>query len=256
MANITKEIYEANGIEVITDNLNNSWLNERHVEIQLGLTNLPTLTNKYIKNYNGYKENKKQRSELNISTKQPNKRFIRVELALKVIIYCRTDESSNFKRNLGFALHDVINTNEQTVINSIKDAFEGDDMQSQYSVLSSSIDIYFHKYKFAIEVDELGYVDRNVNNEIERQRALEREHNCAFIRIDPDVPNFDIFIEINKIHRHINKFTKQQTKKQTKKSIIGNYSKRLLELGFKHDSQIKIRCLKWIVKNILPSYKL
>ena len=49
MTNITKETYEANGIEVITDNLNNLWLNERHVETQLGLTNLPALTNKYIK---------------------------------------------------------------------------------------------------------------------------------------------------------------------------------------------------------------
>ena len=49
MANITKETYEANGIEVITDNLNNLWLNERHVETQLRLTNLPALTNSYIK---------------------------------------------------------------------------------------------------------------------------------------------------------------------------------------------------------------
>ena len=37
---------------------------------------------------------------------------------------CRTDESCNFKRNLGFTLHDVINTKEQTVINLIKDAFQ------------------------------------------------------------------------------------------------------------------------------------
>ena len=93
MANITKETYEANGIEVIIYNLNNLWLNERHVETQLRLTNLPVLTNSYIKKYNGYKEYKKQRSELNISTKQPNRRFIRAELALKVIINCRTDES-------------------------------------------------------------------------------------------------------------------------------------------------------------------
>ena len=50
MANTTKETYEANGIEVITDNLNNLWLNERHVETQLRLTNLPAFTNKYIKN--------------------------------------------------------------------------------------------------------------------------------------------------------------------------------------------------------------
>ena len=41
MANNTKEIYEANGIEAIVDNLiNNLWLNERHVETQLRLKNL------------------------------------------------------------------------------------------------------------------------------------------------------------------------------------------------------------------------
>ena len=42
---------------------------------------------------------------------------------------CRTDESCNLKRNLGFRLHDVINTKEQTVLKSKKDAFEGEDMQ-------------------------------------------------------------------------------------------------------------------------------
>ena len=49
---------------------------------------------------------------------------------------CRTDESCNFKINLGFTLHDVINTKEQTAINSIKDTFEVEDMQTKYSVLS------------------------------------------------------------------------------------------------------------------------
>ena len=36
---------------------------------------------------------------------------------------CRTDESCNLKINLAFRLHDVINIKEQTLINSIKDAF-------------------------------------------------------------------------------------------------------------------------------------
>ena len=98
MAAITKETYENSSVEVITDNLNNLWLNERHVETQLGLTNLPALTNKYIKKYNGYKEYKKQRSELNESTNQPNRRFIHVDLALKIIMNCRTDESCNLKK--------------------------------------------------------------------------------------------------------------------------------------------------------------
>ena len=149
---------------------------------------------------------------------------------------CRTDESCNLKRNLGFTLHDVINTKEQTVINSIKDAFEEENMQTQYTVLGYRIDLYFHKYKLAIEVDELGHTNRNINNEIERQKALEKELNCIFIRINPDEKDFNIFKEINKIHRHI--------KKSSKKSLIDKISKRLLELKFVSDHSIKSRYLK------------
>ena len=59
MVNITKEIYENNGIEVIEDKNGKLWLTERHVQQQLGLKNLPALTNKYDEKY------KKQRSKLN-----------------------------------------------------------------------------------------------------------------------------------------------------------------------------------------------
>ena len=57
---------------------------------------------------------------------------------------CRTGESCNLKRNLGFAQHDVVNTKEQIVINSIKDAFEGENMQTQYTVLNYRIDFYLN----------------------------------------------------------------------------------------------------------------
>ena len=138
MVNITKEMYENNGIEVITDNLNTLWLNERHVQQQLGHKNLRAVTNKYDEEY------RKRRYELiDESIKQLHRRFIRSDLALKIIMDCRTDESCNLKRNLGFRLHDVINTKEQTVINSIKDAFEGENMQTQYTVLGYRIDLYF-----------------------------------------------------------------------------------------------------------------
>ena len=63
----------------------------------------------------------------------------------------------------------MINTKELTVISALKDAFTGKNMQSQYSVLGCRIDLYFHKYKLAIEVDELGHSNRNINDEIERQ---------------------------------------------------------------------------------------
>ena len=74
------------------------------------------------------------------------------------------------------------------------------------------IDLYFHKYKLAIEVDELGHNDRNIDYEIQRQQALDREFNYIFIRINPDAIDFNIFREIKKIYRRINKLIKEQTK--------------------------------------------
>ena len=81
---------------------------------------------------NTTKYTKKSRYELVDKTiKQPNRRFLQSDLALKIIMNCRTDKSCSLKKNLGFKLHDVINTKEQTIINSIKDAFEGENIQTQ-----------------------------------------------------------------------------------------------------------------------------
>ena len=112
-------------MEVIVDGIDTLQLNEKHREEKLGHKNLPVITNKYDPVY------KKHRYELvGKPKKQPNRRFLRSDLALKVIINCRTDESCNLKRNIGFRLHDMINTKEQTVLKSIKDAFEEkEDMQ-------------------------------------------------------------------------------------------------------------------------------
>ena len=201
MVGISKDTYENNNIETIVDSIGTLWLNEKNIEEKLGDKNLPAITNKYDQEY------KKRRHELvNEPKYQPNRRFFRSDLALKVIMGFRTDESCNLKRNLGFKLHDVINTKEQTVLESIKNAFEGEDMQTQYSVLGYRTDLYFHKYRLAIEVDELGHTDRNRSNEIERQKALEEELNCVFIRINPDKKKFQHF-QRNKqnTHTHTNK---------------------------------------------------
>ena len=57
----------------------------------------------------------------------------------------------------------MINIKKQTIINSIKDTFEGENIQTQYSVLGFRIDLYFPKCKLAIEVDELEHTNRNIN---------------------------------------------------------------------------------------------
>ena len=66
-------------------------------------------------------------------------------------------------------------TKEQSVLKSIKDAFEGKNMQTQYSDLGFKTDLYFCDYKLAIEVDEKGHKYRDINHETERQKAIEKE---------------------------------------------------------------------------------
>ena len=172
MVDISKKTFEKNDIEVIVDGIGTLWLNEKHIEETLGPKNFPVITKIYEPVY------KKHIYELvNKPKKQRNRRFFRSDLALKVIIDYRTDESCNLimkSWDLGFRLHDVINTKEHTVLKSIKYAFEGQDMQTRCSVLGYRIELYFHKHKLVIEVHELGHADRNLSNENEREEALEK----------------------------------------------------------------------------------
>ena len=73
------------------------------------------------------------------------------------------------------------------------DAFERENMQTQYSVLGYRIDLYFHNYKLAIEVGEKGHQDGIIDHGIQRQKAFEKKISCKFIRIDPDEEDFNIF---------------------------------------------------------------
>ena len=53
-------------------------------------------------------------------------------------------------------------------------------------MLGYRIDLYFNDYKLAIEIDENGHSNRNIDYEIKRQKATEQLLGCAFIRIDAD----------------------------------------------------------------------
>ena len=115
---ISIEIWGGNGVEVMVVN-GIKWVNENHIKEGLDHANLPVLTRKYHSNYI------KHRYELlDEPKKQPNSFFSSKDLAIKIIMDCRTTESLNLEKKLGFNLLDVINTKEQTLLESIKDAFE------------------------------------------------------------------------------------------------------------------------------------
>ena len=170
-------------------------------------------------------------------------------------MHCRvsTPKSIEFRSKLGFNQYDITLAEEESVLKSIMEAFEEENMQTQYSVLGCRIDLYFHDYKLAIEVGKKGHKERNSGHEIKSQKALENELSCKFISIDTDEDDFNIFKAINEIHRHIKKSTKKLTEKSTKKPLIDELSNKLLRLEFKSNNSIKTKFLKYIVKKILPT---
>ena len=54
---------------------------------------------------------------------------------MKVIIECKTTEIFLFRTKLGFDEHDIMITKKKSVLTKITNAFEGENMQTQYSVL-------------------------------------------------------------------------------------------------------------------------
>ena len=95
------------------------------------------------------------------------------KLVIKVIMDCRKILTHTFGTRLGLKQYDVILTKEQSMLTKIMSSFKGENMQTQYAS-SYRIDFFFHDYKLAIEVDENGHSDRNIDYKIKRQKAIKK----------------------------------------------------------------------------------
>ena len=96
--------------------------------------------------------------------------YVHEGILVPIIMQSRLSDSKTikFRTDLGFNQINLILEKEQSVIKSIIDAFKGEDIQIQYTVLEYRIDLYFYEYKLAIEIDELDHNDRNTDYEIKR----------------------------------------------------------------------------------------
>ena len=92
---------------------------------------------------------------------------------------------------------------EARTIYTIQKVFEGISMKRQFSIGSYRIDLYFPEHKLAIECDEHDHKDRDFNHEIRRQKFIEHQLNCKFIRYNPDAKDFTIESALNKIFQYI-----------------------------------------------------
>ena len=88
---------------------------------------------------------------------------------------------------------------EQDALSQIMQAFRGGEMIHQFGAGKYRIDLYFPKYKLAIECDEFDHHDRNIRYEVERQKCIEKLIGCTFMRFNPDAKDFCILEIVNKI---------------------------------------------------------
>ena len=191
----------------------------------LGVKNICSLVDKEIRGKLGTNYPTEQQIKI---YKRHGPEFIKDEkfmyahecIIMPMIMHCTvsTPKSIEFKSNLGLSQYVIALNKEQSVIKSIMETFEGENMQTQYSVLDYRSDLYFHEYKLAIEIDEKGHTDRNIDQEIKRQKALEKRLDCKFIRINPDEENFNISKTKIETFRHIKESNKKITGESTKKS--------------------------------------
>ena len=94
---------------------------------------------------------RKHRYELELieePKKQCNRTFIDEKLSINIIMSCETTSGDICRARLGFKQYDVILTKEQSVLTKIVRSFEGENMQTEYNVLSYRMDFYFHECKW------------------------------------------------------------------------------------------------------------
>ena len=118
-----------NGVEVVIFE-DKRWLNEKHIEIELGHSNLARITLKYPKYL------RKERKEFqNCGPYQPCRRFLRKDFGIIIIMDSRTTRAVDFKMRLGFKQYNPIMTQEQSVLTKLDTFFKKEDKLFQNSVL-------------------------------------------------------------------------------------------------------------------------
>jgi very-short-patch-repair endonuclease len=163
----------------------------------LGISNIrDNLSN----NYNKYKK------FINTNRGLQNITFIKYNDLIRLIVKSRKPNVIDFCKKIGLEVNTkVYSCIESDTIKCINDAFNGEEMLLQYKVDKYMIDLYFPKYKLAIECDEENHKKPlYIKNDLIRENEIKTQiTGCVFMRYDPYSQDFNIFYIINQIYKHI-----------------------------------------------------
>ena len=103
----------------------------------------------------------------------------------------------------------IFQRKEVDILETISRAFHNEKSIREYSIGKYRIDLYFPKYKLAVECDENNHHNYEILNEKLRELYIQEQLKCTFLRFNPDEPEFNIGEPINKILSHIVNFSSQ-----------------------------------------------
>ena len=121
---------------------------------------------------------------------------------LYVINKCRkpTPYLIHFTKCLGIEVHkNKWLCKEQDALGQIMQVFNVEEMIHQFSVWKYRIELYFPRYKLAIECDEFCHRDKDIEYDVGQQKHIEKLLNCTFVRFNPNAKDFYLMEVVNKM---------------------------------------------------------
>ena len=140
--------WKKNSVEAINYD-RKKWINQTQLGNAPGHSNIASRTQYYPSEYK------------DCGDYQPCRTFLKEELAATIMMDTRTTKAVEFRAKFKVNQHDPVLTKEQSIGSKIVKAFPKEKIKEQFFVLNEKIDFYFPRYKLAIEIDELGHLDRN-----------------------------------------------------------------------------------------------
>ena len=114
-------------------------------------------------------------------------------------------EFTNVKNKLCDTCYDENHQIFKNVFEDITRMFKNEDIETQYVIEEYRVDLYFKRYKLAIEFEENSSKQVDSDKEKRRQELIEKNIVCKFIRFNPDQSGFNIIDLLSQIYDFIMK---------------------------------------------------
>lgn len=150
---------------------------------------------------------KQQLLTIDKSNRKQNCTFITIDGVKQILLTSRKPNSIIICNELGINTNYKSITKETEFVHNISKVFINENIKLQFKVEQYKLDMYFLDYKLAIEFDEKYHASQSqVELDVMRQKIIENELKCSFIRV-PEKSN--IFEIIGQIYTYIKTYSPQ-----------------------------------------------